>query len=118
MNSAPPSRSVPSQTHWSGEVTTAWPAFTFGEPPSYSTRSMPRRTTVTSSNSGRCPGSSQPARDTIRATRTPECPEFTRPAHSSIRFGVIPAAWMTEGVAMSLGTEPLKHPADHDRCER
>jgi hypothetical protein len=64
---------------------------------------MPRRTTVISSNSGRCPGSCQPDGDVILAMLTCAWPEFTRPANSSIFFGVVPAAATTAGAAMSFG---------------
>ena len=69
----------------------------------YSTRNMPRKTTVTSSNSGRCPGSTQPSGETMRATLTFACSELTRPTNSSICFGLLPAAATTVGAAMSLG---------------
>jgi len=56
---------------------------------------------VISSNWGCCPGSTQPSGDTMRATLTRSCPELTRPAYSSMRFGLLPAAWMTEGAGIS-----------------
>jgi hypothetical protein len=39
----------------------------------------------------------------MRATLTAVCPLFTRPAYSSMRLGLLPAASITAGVAMSLG---------------
>jgi hypothetical protein len=57
--SAPAASSVPWRIHSPVGVTTARPSRTSRIPPSYSTRSIPRSTTVISSNSGRCPGSTQ-----------------------------------------------------------
>jgi len=72
-------------------------------PASCSTRTMPRSTTVISSNAGRCPGSSQPDGEVIRAMLTSAWPELTRPANSSIFFGLVPAAATTAGAAMRRG---------------
>jgi hypothetical protein len=58
---------------------------------------------VISSKSGRWPGSTHPSGERIRATLTDAWPEFTRPAYSSIRFGLFPAAWITDGASISLG---------------
>src|SRR5688500_18993925 len=103
MYSAPSASGLLYRIHSPGEVTTACPARTSSAPPSCSTRSIPRSTTVTSSNSGRWPGSTHPSGDTMRATLTPACPEFTRPANSWICFGLLPAAWITVGFWMSVG---------------
>src|SRR3954454_8503034 len=67
------------------------------------TRSVPRRTTVYSSNSGVCPGSTQPGGLCMRATETAAVSLFTRPMYSSIRFGLFPAASMTFGELMCVG---------------
>src|SRR4051812_17463247 len=73
------------------------------EPSRDVTRSIPRSTTVYSSNSGVCPGSTQPAGLCIRATETGGGSLFTRPMYSSIRFGLFPAASMTVGELMCVG---------------
>src|SRR4051794_2824064 len=67
------------------------------------TRSVPRSTTVYSSNSGACPGSTQPGGLCMRATETAAVSLFTRPMYSSIRFGLFPAASMTFGELMCVG---------------
>ena len=61
------------------------------------TRSIPASTTVYSSNSGVCPGSTQPPGLFIRATLTARVFEFTQPMNSSIRLGLLPAASMRVG---------------------
>jgi endonuclease III len=61
---------------------------------------------VNSSNSGCWPGSTQPDGLRMRATLTEAVPLFTRPTNSSIRFGLLPAAWITEGASISLAIEP------------
>ena len=111
--SAPPSSGLLYRTHSPGCATTPWPACTSRTPCSCSTRSIPRNTTVISSKSGRCPGSTHPSGDTIRATLTSACPEFTRPAYSSIRLGLFPAAATTVGPGINVGTTGNYTPFDH-----
>src|SRR3954452_8510894 len=82
---------------------TASPAPTSITPSRVVTRSEPRRTTVYSSNSGVCPGSTHPLGLFIRATLHADVFEFTRPMNSSILFGLLPAASMTEGCLMCVG---------------
>src|SRR4051795_9883771 len=82
---------------------TASPAATSMMPSRVVTRSEPRRTAVYSSNSGVCPGSTHPLGLFIRATLHAEVFELTRPMNSSIRFGLLPAASMTEGCLMCVG---------------
>ena len=67
------------------------------------TRNMPESTSVYSSNSGVCPGSTQPAGLTMRATLTALVFERTRPMYSSMRLGLLPAASTTAGSRMSVG---------------
>ena len=64
---------------------------------------VPLSTTLISRNSGRWPGSSQPLGDVMRATLTFWSLEFTRPTNSSICLGLLPAAVIRVGWAMSLG---------------
>src|SRR3954469_11708452 len=82
---------------------TASPAPTSITPSCVVTRSEPRRTTVYSSNSGVCPGSTHPLGLFIRATLHAEVFELTRPMNSSIRFGLLPAASITDGCLMCVG---------------
>ena len=79
---------------------TASPARTSNVPAFVATRSVPRSTTVYSSNSGLCPGSTHPPGLRMRAMLTSAVPEFTRPTNSSINFGLFPAAATTVGLAM------------------
>ena len=72
-----------------------------------STRSVPRSTSVYSSNCGVCPGSTQPGGLVIRATLTPALPEFTSPTNSSIFFGLLPADSMIVGFSISLAMPGL-----------
>src|SRR5690606_16130780 len=58
---------------------------------------------VISSNSGRCPGSTQPSGERMWATLTASWPLFTRPTYSAICLGLLPAAWMMVGFSMSCG---------------
>src|SRR3989442_8128124 len=85
---------------------TACPARTSNVPPACFTRSRPSSTTVYSSNSGVCPGSTQPAGLRMCATLTAAVFELTRPTYSSICFGTLPAATMRAGWAMCSGMEP------------
>src|SRR5436189_905997 len=89
-------------------------------PPLNSTRSVPFVTTVISSNSGVCPGSSQPLGEIIRATLTSLWPELTRPANSWICFGLVPTQSILVGFSISLGMallgkayEPRLHHEGH-----
>src|SRR4051812_38405650 len=95
--SAPSAPGVEYCTHSPLCVTTAWPACTSIEPELVVTRRVPWRTTVYSSNSGVCPGSTQPLGLFIRAIETPSVFEFTRPMYSSMIFGLLPAAWTIDG---------------------
>ena len=56
-----------------------------------------------SSNSGVCPGSTQPLGLFMRATLHAAVFELTRPMNSSMRFGLLPAASITEGCLMCVG---------------
>src|ERR1035441_1036276 len=58
------------------------------EPARCSTRSVPRKTTVNSSNSGVWPGSCQPPGLRMCATLVALVAEFTRPTYSSISLGL------------------------------
>src|SRR3954447_22519339 len=60
-------------------------------------------TTVYSSKSGRCPGSTQPAGERMCATLTRVSPVLTRPANSSISFGLVPAASTRDGPSINSG---------------
>src|SRR6185436_6906076 len=64
---------------------------------------MPRRTTVYSSNSGVCPGSTQPDGLRMCATLTAVVPEFTRPTYSSMSLGLLPAATMRVAFGIRIG---------------
>src|SRR5437773_11239633 len=66
---------------------------------------MPFSTTVYSSNSGVCPGSTQPAGLRMCATLTAAVFELTRPTYSSICFGRVPAARMRAGSVTCSGME-------------
>src|SRR5580700_3210699 len=72
-----------------------------------STRSVPRRTTVYSSNSGVCLGSVQPAGLSMRAMLTASVAELTRPTYSAIRFGRLPAAATIVGFSIRSGMDML-----------
>src|ERR1017187_3148604 len=74
------------------------------EPARCSTRSVPRKTTVNSSNSGVWPGSCQPPGLRMCATLVALVAEFTRPTYSSISLGLLPAASTRVGLAMNVGT--------------
>src|SRR5262245_48072529 len=82
---------------------TACPAWTSSTPPRCSTRSMPRSTTVYSSNAGVCPGSTQPDGLRMCATLTAVVPEFTRPTYSSMFLGLLPAATMHVALGIRIG---------------
>src|SRR3954467_15387994 len=103
MYSAPSAPGVEYCTHSPLCVMTASPAPTSSTPSRVVTRSEPRRTTVYSSNSGVCPGSTQPPGLFIRATLHAAVFELTRPMNSSILLGLLPAASMTEGCLMCVG---------------
>src|ERR1044071_9761463 len=66
-----------------------------------STLSVPASTSVYSSNSGRCPGSSQPLGERMRAILTRLSPLLTRPTNSSISLGGVPAAVTRVGLEIS-----------------
>src|SRR5207247_5398745 len=85
---------------------TACPARTSIVPPACVTRSIPLSTTVYSSNSGVCPGSTQPDGLRMCATLTAAVFELTRPTYSSICFGRVPAARMRVGWVTCSGMEP------------
>src|SRR5260370_24705687 len=74
------------------------------EPPRCSTRSVPRNTTVNSSNSGVWPGSCHPPGLRMCATLVVLVEEFTRPIYSSISLGLLPAASMRVGLGINVGT--------------
>src|SRR5438552_7229436 len=93
-------------THSPRRAMTACPARTSIVPPACFTRSRPFSTTVYSSNSGVCPGSTQPAGLRMCATLTASVFELMRPTYSSICFGTLPAATMREGWVMCSGMEP------------
>src|SRR5437868_1970173 len=78
---------------------------------------MPRRTTVYSSKSGVCPGSTQPAGLRMCARLTASVLELTRPTYSSIAFGLLPAATMRVGLLISSGMDPRhrRHAGEHRR---
>src|ERR1043166_7601932 len=116
MYSAPSGPGVEYCTHSPPWAMTACPACTSSAPPRVVTRSDPRSTTVYSSNSGVCPGSTHPLGLCIRATLTPEVFEFTRPMTSSMIFGLFPAAAMTEGFSISVGMRGIIQPTP-DRAQ-
>ena len=100
--SAPSSPGVEYCTHSPRRTMTASPARTSNVSPFVATRSAPRSTTVYSSNSGVCAGSTHPPGLRMRATLTSAVPEFTRPTNSSISFGLFPAAATTAGFRMCM----------------
>src|ERR1041385_2034093 len=110
MYSAPSGPGVEYCTHSPACAMTACPAWTSSGPPRVVTRSDPRRTTVNSSNSGVCPGSTQPLGLCMRATLTASVREFTRPMNSSMIFGLFPAAAMTDGFSISVGMRGIIQP--------
>ena len=85
----------------------AWPSRTSIVPPSCSTRSMPRSTTVYSQNSGRCRGSVQPPGERMWAMLSAVVALLTRPTYSSISFGLFPAASIRVGRSMCFGMRGL-----------
>src|SRR5258705_136197 len=104
--SAPSGSGEPYCTHSPRRAMTACPARTSIVPPAWFTRSRPFSTTVYSSNSGVCPGSTQPAGLRMCATLTASVFELMRPTYSSICFGTLPAATMRAGWVMCSGMEP------------
>jgi hypothetical protein len=58
---------------------------------------------VNSSNSGVCPGSTQPDGLRMCAMLTASSRLLTRPMNSSINFGLLPAASIRVGLAISVG---------------
>src|SRR5216683_2655925 len=102
MYSAPCEEGVLYWTQVPRGAMTACPACTSSWPSVVVTRSIPKRTTVYSSNSGVCPGSIHPDGLRIRATLTAASFVVTRPTNSSIRFGLFPAASMTRGASICL----------------
>src|SRR6185369_7151962 len=105
--SAPPGSGVEYWIHSPGLVMTACPACTLRLPPLCRTRSTPSNTTVNSTNSGVCPGSTQPSGLRMCATLAAEVPLFTRPTYSSMIFGLFPAASIRVGCAIRVGIEKL-----------
>src|SRR5205085_5995024 len=103
--SAPSSSGVEYCTHSPPGVMIACPARTSVAPSRVVTRNMPHSTSVYSSNSGVCPGSTHPDGLFIRATLTASVREFTRPTNSSMIFGLFPAAAMTVGFSISVAME-------------
>src|SRR6202167_5357654 len=85
----------------------ACPAATSSSPDLWCTRSVPRKTTVYSSKSGVCPGSSQPSGLRIWATLTPGVEVLTRPTYSSMILGLVPADSMRVGCGIRVGM--VKH---------
>ena len=74
------------------------------------TRSNPARTTVYSSNSGVWPGSIHPPGLRMCAMLSARVSLFTRPTYSSISFGLLPAAVIRVGAAISRGMPSASHP--------
>src|ERR1019366_6442295 len=64
---------------------------------------LPRNTSVNSSNSGVCPGSCHPLGLRMCAMLVWVVAEFTRPINSSISLGLLPAASIRAGLAMTVG---------------
>src|SRR5262245_36464580 len=95
------------RTHAPPGAITACPAWTSSVPSRCSTRSIPRSTTVYSSNSGVCPGSTQPEGLCMWATLTAVVPELTRPTYSSMAFGLLPAATMRVAFGMRMGVRVI-----------
>src|SRR5215208_8330159 len=91
----------------------ACPGRTSSSPSSCSTCSAPLSTTVYSSKSGRCPGSTQPEGERMWATLTRSSPVFTRPAYSSMSFGLVPAASTRLGLSISCGMPARLQPLAH-----
>src|SRR5437763_10715895 len=119
MYSAPAAPGVEYCTHSPLCAMTASPAPTSIAPSRVVTRSDPRRTTVYSSNSGVCPGSTHPLGLFIRATLHAVVFELTRPMNSSILFGLLPAASMTDGCLMCVGMRgSLNSKAFHAEARR
>jgi len=73
------------------------------------TRTVPRKTTVYSSKSGVCPGSSQPSGLRMWAilTLTPSAGVLTRPKYSSMIFGLLPPDSMRAGCRIRVGMTVL-----------
>src|SRR5438105_4961832 len=108
MYSAPCGEGVLYCTHSPRGTMTASPARTSSCPSRVLTRSIPARTSVYSSNSGVCPGSTHPDGLRILATLSDAVSVATRPMNSSIRFGLFPADSMTCGASTCLiFTTPL-----------
>src|SRR5260221_8753796 len=82
---------------------TACPAVTCTSPDLCSTRSVPRKTTVYSSNSGVWPGSSHPSGLCMWATLMPTVALLIRPTYSSMTFGLFPADSMRVGCGIRVG---------------
>src|SRR5260370_19662631 len=68
-----------------------------------STRSIPFRTIVNSSNSGVWPGSSHPWGLRMWATLAAEVFVLTRPTYSSMSLGLLPADWILVGCGIRVG---------------
>src|ERR1035441_9360475 len=101
--SAPSGPGVLSRTHSPRCTITACSACTSREPARCSTRSMPRNTSVNSSNSGVWPGSCHPPGLRMCAMLVWVVAEFTRPINSSISLGLLPAGSIRVGLAMNVG---------------
>src|SRR5580700_9741278 len=81
----------------------AWPALTSRDPFLWSTRSLPLRTMVNSSNAGVWPGSSHPSGLRMWATLAAEVFVLTRPIYSSINLGLLPADEIRVGCGIKVG---------------
>src|SRR5579863_6441788 len=103
MYSAPSGSGVPYWTHSPRCVMIACPGRTSSVPSRVATRSMPARTSVYSSNSGVCPGSTQPPGLFMRAMLAASVFVFTRPTNSWMILGLFPAAVTWVGAAMNVG---------------
>jgi hypothetical protein len=99
-----PSSGVEYWIHSPAWARMACPARTSSVPCWCFTCKRPRRTSVYSSNSGVCPGSSHPAGLRMWATLRRPSPLFNRPTYSSMIFGKLPAACTRLGCSMSVGT--------------
>src|SRR6185437_5713353 len=90
-------------------VTMACPAATSSTPPSCSICTLPRSTSVNSSNSGVWNGSVQPPGASMRAIDTADSPELTRPTYSSMSFPPGTGIWvgvpMREGICQAILSE-------------
>src|ERR1035438_9365160 len=84
---------------------TPCPAATSSCPDLWCTRTVPRKTTVYSSNSGVWPGSSQPSGLRMWATLMAAVEVLTRPTYSSISLGLFPAGVMRVGLGIRVGME-------------